>query len=102
MERRRENNTGWMSVPQFGAWDKKGGSSPNYSMVFGQARENRKQAKRDVKHLSLGNEADLMSRHAHHHAQHHHHPHPHNRSQDDSLTRKKTLMTYVNCCIRPY
>ncbi|KAL9234821.1 hypothetical protein vseg_009646 [Gypsophila vaccaria] len=102
MERRREKNAGWMSVPQFGAWDQKGGASPNYSMVFGQARENRKQAKKDVKHLSLGNEAELVSRHGHHTQHHRHQQHPHKSQDDDSLARKKKFMTYVNCCIKPH
>jgi len=48
-----------MAVPQFGAWDQKGGASPNYSMVFGQARAKRKQAKNQIK---LGNEANLVAK----------------------------------------
>lgn len=49
-----------MSVPKFGAWDKKPPGVPtDYSLVFGQARANKKNQKTDlseVKRLSLGNE----------------------------------------------
>jgi len=69
-------SNGWTAVPQFGEWDQKGGASPNYSMVFGQARANRKEFKKNVKHLSLGNESELAA------------PPSHNRGgrhQDDAI-----------------
>ncbi|XP_070675233.1 uncharacterized protein [Malus domestica] len=85
---------GRKSVPQFGGWDQ---NSPdtNYTVVFSQARANRKQNKTNLtefKRNSLGNEQEFMAAHPHH--PHHHH-------QDDSVTRKKTILTYINCCIRP-
>ncbi|KAF3663574.1 putative pre-mRNA-processing factor 6-like [Capsicum annuum] len=51
----------WLSVPQFGDWDQKGGVMPDYSMDFSKIRENRKQNKRDLSRASLGNEEELIS-----------------------------------------
>ncbi|KAB2615270.1 hypothetical protein D8674_021858 [Pyrus ussuriensis x Pyrus communis] len=75
----REEKNGRKSVPQFGGWDQ---NSPdtNYTVVFSQARANRKQNKTDLtefKRNSLGNEQEFMAAHPHH--PHHHH-------QDDSVT----------------
>nr|XP_028955817.1 uncharacterized protein LOC114823958 isoform X2 [Malus domestica] len=94
MGHREEMKNGRKSVPQFGGWDQ---NSPdtNYTVVFSQARANRKQNKTNLtefKRNSLGNEQEFMAAHPHH--PHHHH-------QDDSVTRKKTILTYINCCIRP-
>ncbi|XP_062082271.1 uncharacterized protein LOC133788707 isoform X1 [Humulus lupulus] len=53
---------GWMSIPQFGGWDQKGGT--DYSMVFSRARANRKQQKMDLsefKRSSLGNEREFIN-----------------------------------------
>ncbi|KAL5580334.1 hypothetical protein UlMin_012776 [Ulmus minor] len=87
MDKHKEKN-GWMSVPQFGGWDHKGPGATNYSMVFSQARANRKHQKNELtkfKRSSLGNERELIN------AQH----------EDDSVMRKKKILTYINCCIRP-
>ncbi|CAH8326781.1 unnamed protein product [Eruca vesicaria subsp. sativa] len=62
MEDPKENkNSPWMSVPQFGDWDQKGGSIPDYSMDFSKIREMRKQNKRDPSRASLGNEEELIN-----------------------------------------
>ncbi|OAY57935.1 hypothetical protein MANES_02G136400v8 [Manihot esculenta] len=82
MEKQEKN--GWTSVPQFGGWDSKTPVNTDYSVVFQQARANRKQQKRDIKHPSLGNEREFA------HTQ-----------QDDSVMRKKKILTYINCCIKP-
>ena len=50
----------WMSVPQFGDWEQKGGV-PDYSVDFSKIRENRKQHKRDLSRASIGNEEELMA-----------------------------------------
>ncbi|MED6223313.1 hypothetical protein PIB30_072746 [Stylosanthes scabra] len=59
---RKAAGTAKASVPKFGAWEKKSGGAPtDYSMVFGQAREKRKNQKTDltdVRRLSLGNDAN--------------------------------------------
>ncbi|XP_050283501.1 uncharacterized protein LOC126723756 [Quercus robur] len=93
MSDRKEKN-GWLSVtvPEFGGWDKKAPVSPNYSVVFSQARANRKHLKTDLSDLrsNLENERELIN------ANHHHHHH-----QDDPVMRKKKILTYINCCIRP-
>ncbi|GAB4855968.1 hypothetical protein Ancab_039788 [Ancistrocladus abbreviatus] len=60
MDNPRENNN-WKAVPEFGKWDDKSGANPNYSVVFSQARANRKHAKNDVKHLSLGGHEELVA-----------------------------------------
>ncbi|XP_059429555.1 uncharacterized protein LOC132163324 [Corylus avellana] len=92
MENLKEKN-GWMSVPQFGGWDHKAAGATDYSMVFSRARANRKQHKTDLsdfKRASLGHEheheTELINA-----AQH----------QDDSIMRKKKILTYINCCIKP-
>ncbi|XP_051142994.1 uncharacterized protein LOC127259609 [Andrographis paniculata] len=51
----------WISVPQFGTWDGKTRDQTNYSMVFSQARANRKKSKTELMaHHSLGNERELL------------------------------------------
>nr|XP_007146139.1 hypothetical protein PHAVU_006G015600g [Phaseolus vulgaris]ESW18133.1 hypothetical protein PHAVU_006G015600g [Phaseolus vulgaris] len=61
----REKKATKMSVPQFGGWEHKSGGVPtDYSMVFSQARANKKTQKTDlaeVKRLSLGNERDTLN-----------------------------------------
>ncbi|KAG6789557.1 hypothetical protein POTOM_005661 [Populus tomentosa] len=59
MERRRKN--GGLSVPQFGGWNSKNPVPTDYSVVFTQARANRRQHKSDVRHASLGNERELLA-----------------------------------------
>ncbi|CAH8391133.1 unnamed protein product [Eruca vesicaria subsp. sativa] len=62
MEVPKENkNSPWLSVPQFGDWDQKGGTIPDYSMDFTKIREMRKQNKRDHSRASLGNEEELVN-----------------------------------------
>ncbi|XP_010462651.1 PREDICTED: uncharacterized protein LOC104743239 [Camelina sativa] len=62
MEDRKENkNSPWLSVPQFGDWDQKGGPIPDYSMDFSKIREMRKLNKRDASRASLGNDEELIN-----------------------------------------
>ncbi|XP_077242313.1 RPM1-interacting protein 4 (RIN4) family protein [Tasmannia lanceolata] len=82
MEKRKEKN-GWMAVPQFGGWDQKAGGATNYSMVFSQARANRKQNKTDFKRSSLGNEEELIAT-----------------QQVDSPSKRKKILSYFNCFIK--
>ncbi|KAF5737886.1 hypothetical protein HS088_TW13G00777 [Tripterygium wilfordii] len=81
MEDRKEKNAPWLSVPQFGDWDQKG-PLPDYSLDFSKIREMRKQNKRDVSRVSLGNEEELMSKptstETTAHNDHHHHYHHQN------------------------
>ncbi|ESR59552.1 AvrRpt-cleavage domain-containing protein [Citrus sinensis] len=84
MENRKEKN-GLMTVPQFGAWDQKDPRATDYSMVFSRARANRKQQKADVRR-SYGNEQEILAAH---------------QQDDDPVMRKKKILTYINCCIRP-
>ncbi|XP_050941071.1 uncharacterized protein LOC127149481 isoform X1 [Cucumis melo] len=122
MAARKENNR-WRSVPEFGGWDHNAPGASNYSVVFTRARADRKQQKTDLtefKKTSLGNERELMEamdkshchqkhrhhRHRHHHEhqhRHHHHQHHHQPPPDDSVgpQKKKKILTYINCCIRP-
>lgn len=66
-------NAGWTPVPQFGGWDQKGpNDATNYSVVFSQARANRKQNKAGVRHSSLGSEQELMASVRRNHQQLHH------------------------------
>nr|XP_011459461.1 PREDICTED: uncharacterized protein LOC105349976 isoform X2 [Fragaria vesca subsp. vesca] len=91
------NANGRKSVPQFGGWEQSATVEPtSYTMVFNNARANRKQNKTDLtefKRNSLGNEHELMATQGHHDRHHHH--------SDDSVTRKRTILTYLNCCIKP-
>lgn len=54
--------TGWLSVPQFGEWDQKTPSETNYSVVFSQARANRRHHKSDLTHRSYDFEQELLCR----------------------------------------
>lgn len=60
---------GWLSVPEFGGWDKQAPASPNYSVVFSQARANRKHLKTDLSDLrsNLENERELINANHDHH-----------------------------------
>ncbi|XP_043707935.1 uncharacterized protein LOC122657327 [Telopea speciosissima] len=100
MEDRKENDVGWLSVPQFGDWDQKG-KLPDYSMDFSKIREMRKQNKRDISRASLGNEEELIAsqnkEERHHHQTTDHvqlNPHSH------SPTTRRGLLSFFNCCIK--
>ncbi|KAF3430946.1 hypothetical protein FNV43_RR25676 [Rhamnella rubrinervis] len=121
MDTRKEKNAAWMSVPQFGGWDHKGAT--DYSMVFSRARANKKQQRNDVtelKRAKLGNGRDFLATHpaklgnvdfvATHPAKlgnerelvdTHPQVEPTRRPQDDSVMRKRKILTYINCCIKP-
>ncbi|XP_058743091.1 uncharacterized protein LOC131615918 [Vicia villosa] len=72
-------NSAKTSVPQFGGWDQKAIGATDYSMVFTQARANKKHQKTDlteVKRGSIGNERDFAkTNHGHAHPAHGHHVH---------------------------
>lgn len=85
-----------MSVPQFGGWEKKAPGVPtDYSMVFSQARANKKTQKEDlteVKRLSVGNERPPSNANHHRinprthpqlHAHAHGHAHAHSHAHQD-------------------
>ncbi|KAK7316640.1 hypothetical protein RJT34_00255 [Clitoria ternatea] len=83
-----------MSVPQFGGWEHKAPGVPtDYSLVFNQARENKKTLKNDlteVKRLSLGNDRGTPPiikpghRHGHDHGHSHGRAHGHGHGHDHS------------------
>ncbi|KAI3941347.1 hypothetical protein MKW92_047220 [Papaver armeniacum] len=96
-----EKNGSYLSVPQFGDWDQKGGL-PDYSMDFSKIREMRKQNKRELSRASIGNEEELISQnntkktddlqqqqHQHHHQLH-----------DNSPAARRSILSYFNCCVR--
>ncbi|CAN8298947.1 unnamed protein product [Cochlearia groenlandica] len=114
-EDRKEKNTPWLSVPQFGDWEQKGGEGggkiPDYSMDFTKIREMRKQNKRDPSRASLGNEEELVkppetattpTYHAaskltteqHHFSPGHHHHQPH------SPSRRRSIFSCFSCCVK--
>ncbi|KAK9111137.1 hypothetical protein Scep_018656 [Stephania cephalantha] len=88
MDERKEKAAPWLSVPQFGDWDQKGGL-PDYSMDFSKIREMRKQNKRDISRASLGNEEELISSQSTNNSDQPHHndqlPHHHVHSPTVSL-----------------
>lgn len=86
---------GRKSVPQFGGWEQNSHADPtSYTVVFTQARANRKQNKTDLtefKRNSLGNEQELMAAQAHHDHHDHH--------SDDSVTVRRSFLSYYqNYC----
>lgn len=93
--------TPWLSVPQFGDWDQKGGALPDYSMDFSKIREMRKQNKRDPSRASLGNEEELISSatsnsnnaHSDEHDQFH---------QNHSPATRRSFFSYFNCCVKAW
>ncbi|CAI9109217.1 OLC1v1008994C3 [Oldenlandia corymbosa var. corymbosa] len=83
MDYQKEKTTPWLSVPQFGDWDQKGGVMPDYSMDFSKIRESRKQNKREPSRASLGNEEEFASSatinsNTVSHSEDHHHFHQNN------------------------
>ncbi|XP_009762997.1 uncharacterized protein LOC107818992 [Nicotiana tabacum] len=100
MEDNKEKTAPWLSVPQFGDWDQKG-ALPDYSLDFSKIRENRKQNKRDLSRVSLGNEEELVSsttsnantgRSAHNNDQNYH--------KNQSPTTRRSIFSYFNCCVK--
>ncbi|KFK28174.1 hypothetical protein AALP_AA8G481900 [Arabis alpina] len=113
-EDRKENkNSPWLSVPQFGDWDQKGGAIPDYSMDFTKIREMRKLNKRDPSRASLGNEEELInpfhnqpnsvdktkaklttvqSDNTDHNVFSHHRPH--------SPSTRRGIFSCFNCCVK--
>ncbi|KAK7372739.1 hypothetical protein VNO80_06126 [Phaseolus coccineus] len=94
---RNEKNAAMISVPKFGGWDQEAPGATNYSMVFTQVRQNKKHKKTSlskIKRKSLGNEGELAN------AKHGQAPYHHAYAHED-LLRKKRIITYINCCIRP-
>lgn len=83
-------NKKWKAVPKFGAWEQKGNTSPNYSVVFGQARAHRKQVKNDVRRLSLGDESELILQHNPRYDYDHHH------KDADSVMVRLNFHSYIN------
>ncbi|XP_072976505.1 uncharacterized protein [Typha angustifolia] len=77
-----DKRNGWMSVPQFGGWDQKTGT-PDYSLVFSQARAKRKQHKREMTRASIGAEQELMA---------------YQRYQDYRPPKRSKLSRYLSCC----
>ncbi|CAI8596392.1 unnamed protein product [Vicia faba] len=109
-----------MSVPQFGGWENKPKGVPtDYSMVFNQARENKKNHKIDlteVRRLSGGNDRNAVNnatnyRHRHGHGggrghghdfgpeQTHHHHHHHHATPDPPVMERRNIWSYMSCCI---
>ncbi|KAL6225309.1 hypothetical protein ACLB2K_004159 [Fragaria x ananassa] len=117
MDDRKEKNAPWLSVPQFGDWDQKGGQVPDYSLDFSKIREMRKQNKRDVSRASLGNEEELIASNttnvgaAHNDS---HHPHYHqsthsptillnalwNKDKIEKTIARRSIFSYFNCCVK--
>lgn len=102
MEDRKDNkekNVSWLSVPQFGDWDQKGGALPDYSLDFSKIREMRKQNKRDPSRASLGNEEDFINptAPANNRPQSEENQHF---TQNHSPTPRRSFLRYFNCCVR--
>ncbi|XP_075484087.1 uncharacterized protein LOC142524162 [Primulina tabacum] len=80
----------WNSVPQFGAWEHEAGVGTNYSMIFSQARANRKQQKNNLTRHIIGNERELLKK-------------THREDEYgviDMQKKKKKMWRCLSCCIR--
>ncbi|WCJ28975.1 RPM1-interacting protein 4 (RIN4) family protein [Euphorbia peplus] len=88
----KQEEAGWMSVPQFGGWESKAAGATDYSMVFSRARANKKQQKTEIKNTDKEEFINPLAPPPplHHHVHH-----------DDSVNRKRKILTYINCCIKP-
>ncbi|WOG82144.1 hypothetical protein DCAR_0101306 [Daucus carota subsp. sativus] len=98
MEDQKQKYEPWLSVPQFGDWDSKE-QVPDYSLDFSKIREMRKQNKRDVSRASLGNEEELISPSTSSTKPSKVDP-VHDWSQDHSATRRRSIFSYFNCCMK--
>ncbi|XP_061344644.1 uncharacterized protein LOC133290561 [Gastrolobium bilobum] len=96
MDRRKEKNAPWLSVPQFGDWDQKG-EVPDYSLDFSKIRETRKQNKTNISRASLGNEEEFMDSSTSSVNTGHSEP-PY--QQTHSPTTRKSFLSYFNCCVK--
>ncbi|TKY57131.1 Pathogenic type III effector avirulence factor Avr cleavage site [Spatholobus suberectus] len=93
-----------MSVPQFGGWDQKAPGATDYSMVFTQARENKKHQKTnltEIRRKSLGSEGDFVNAN-HGHAHHHHfcgHAHHHAHAHEDPVVMVRPFFNLCLSCL---
>lgn len=94
---RKEKNSPWLSVPQFGDWDQKG-QLPDYSLDFSKIRETRKQNKRDPARSSLGNEENLISLNPRDLNKPQEDDH-HDNHQNNSPTARSNIFSYFKCCV---
>ncbi|KAH7652623.1 hypothetical protein IHE45_19G030300 [Dioscorea alata] len=86
-------NKGWMSVPEFGEWEKKEGVQ-DYSMNFSRIRKARKLSKT---RLSVGNYEELH--HDHHPTIHSdHHLTSIDQLQASPPSKWKRMLSYFTCC----
>ncbi|XXG50679.1 hypothetical protein AAC387_Pa02g4635 [Persea americana] len=76
----QQETSGRNTVPQFGGWDPKTGGSPDYSVVFSRARENRKKHKSEFNRPTLENDEQLAT----------------NQSKDSTPARRK-ILSYLRC-----
>ncbi|XP_020220189.1 NEDD8-specific protease 1 [Cajanus cajan] len=102
----QENIHGRMSVPQFGGWDQNAPGATDYSVVFTQARANKKHQKTSMTEIKTkiheieGDSVNSNNSQSHHHHHHHHHHHVRSHAPEDSMGKKR-IMAYINCCIKP-
>ncbi|KAM3199268.1 hypothetical protein P3L10_031628 [Capsicum annuum] len=88
-ELKNDGKNGYRSVPQFGMWDQQdaGGGAASYTIEFSKARVNRKQHKKNdllARPPSIDHEQEALRK-----------------QHEDSCMRKKNMLTYLNCCIKP-
>ncbi|GAU32785.1 hypothetical protein TSUD_152320 [Trifolium subterraneum] len=93
-----------MSVPQFGGWDNKSKGATNYSLLFFQARENKKNLKTYLtRRDSIRNDQMFAIKSAKKHHRHGGHgPYTrfsqHDRGHSDPPERSKNVLSYMNWC----
>ncbi|KAK4791319.1 hypothetical protein SAY86_031732 [Trapa natans] len=84
---RADENHKRRSVPQFEGRDQVATGSTNYSVIFAQARANRKQHKSNLNRVSLGCEKEPIATYAHGH------------KKEDPIVRMNKILSYLNCCM---
>lgn len=83
----------WKSVPQFGGWDQNTGEAHNYSVIFSEARANKKKQKADIT-TSLGNDQEFkFTPHRQYYYTHQHH------QQDESIIVRRPHFYVFKTCI---
>eukprot|EP01018_Ginkgo_biloba_P037819 Gb_01084 [translate_table: standard] len=83
MEENKERGS-WTAVPKFGGWESGDGVSipTDYSVIFANARENRKQSKIEIHEDHTGNKDQLIAH------------------RSDSHPRRGSFLRYFNCCVK--
>ncbi|KAL7084644.1 hypothetical protein ACP275_14G234400 [Erythranthe tilingii] len=85
-------------LPEFGGWDRKSRDETNYSVVFSEARAQRKMRKTEHNRDSLGNEREFLKNHPHLNPRRHDFYSALQRKKEKE--KKKKTVTCLSCFFR--